>query len=197
MIEVEHRKVPDIAAEFGCTTANIYAVVAKLRRQAAERAQEDRPAQVPLALDEEQAADAGVSAIGDGATPAPAAMARASEPLPVAAPPPAQDRTVVAFEPPSEVKPPRNETKPVAPDTSVDMLQRRGGSRPVGAKLAKPGVGLVMRTADGEETLTPFRSLDDLLSAVKPILRATAKSSEPVWFSLQPVDLSTIDVEAA
>jgi hypothetical protein len=45
--------------------------------------------------------------------------------------------------------------------------------------------------------MTPFRSLDDLLSAIKPILRAGARSPEPVWFSLQPVDLATIDVDAA
>ena len=58
-------------------------------------------------------------------------------------------------------------------------------------------MGLIMRTLDGEETMTPFRSLDDLLSAIKPILRAGARSPEPVWFSLQPVDLATIDVDAA
>jgi hypothetical protein len=54
-----------------------------------------------------------------------------------------------------------------------------------------------MRTADGEESLAPFRSLDDLLSAIKPILRASARSVDPVWFSLQPVDLSALDSDAA
>ena len=51
-------------------------------------------------------------------------------------------------------------------------------SQGLGAKLAKPGVALMMRTAEGEENLTPFRSLDDLLSAVKPILRAAARSPD-------------------
>jgi hypothetical protein len=55
----------------------------------------------------------------------------------------------------------------------------------------------MMRTPEGEESLTPFRSLDDLLSAIKPVLRAAASSSEPVWFSLQPVDLASIDMDAA
>ena len=74
---------------------------------------------------------------------------------------------------------------------------RRPAPAAVGGKLAKPGMGLLMRTPDGEETMTPFRSLDDLLSAIKPILRAGARSPEPVWFSLQPIDLATIDVDAA
>jgi hypothetical protein len=45
-----------------------------------------------------------------------------------------------------------------------------------GARLAKPGMALLMRTPGGEENRIPFRSLDDLLSAVKPILRAVARS---------------------
>ena len=67
----------------------------------------------------------------------------------------------------------------------------------LGAALAKPGMALMMRTADGEENLTPFRSLDDLLSAVKPILRAAARSPDAVWFSIQPVDLAALDSDAA
>ena len=38
-----------------------------------------------------------------------------------------------------------------------------------------------MRSADGEENLTPFRSLEDLLSAIKPILWSGARSPDPVW----------------
>ena len=53
-----------------------------------------------------------------------------------------------------------------------------------------------MRTPEGDENLTPFRSLDDLLSAVKPILRAAARSPDAVWFSIQPVDLATLDSDA-
>ena len=58
-------------------------------------------------------------------------------------------------------------------------------------------MALVMRTAEGEENMTPFRSLDDLLSAVKPILRAAARSPDAVWFSIQPVDLASLDSDAA
>jgi hypothetical protein len=69
--------------------------------------------------------------------------------------------------------------------------------RGLGAALAKPGFGLAMRTAEGDENLTPFRSLDDLLSAVKPILRSAARSPDAVWFSIQPIDLATLESDAA
>ena len=65
---------------------------------------------------------------------------------------------------------------------SVPVPGRKGGG--LGVSLAKPGTALVMRTAEGEENMTPFRSLDDLLSAVKPILRAVACSPDAVWFSI-------------
>jgi hypothetical protein len=54
-----------------------------------------------------------------------------------------------------------------------------------------------MRTEDSDETVTPFRSLEDLLSAVKPILRAAARSPDPVWFSIRQIDLSEMEWEAA
>ncbi len=70
----------------------------------------------------------------------------------------------------------------------------KGGSRSgVGASLAKPGYALAMRGPEGDENMTPFRSLDDLLSAVKPILRAAARNPEAIWFSIQPIDLATLD----
>ena len=78
---------------------------------------------------------------------------------------------------------------------SVPVSGRKGGG--LGASLAKPGMALVMRTAEGEENRIPFRSLDDLLSAVKPILRAAARSPDAVWFPIQPVDLASLDSDAA
>ena len=54
-----------------------------------------------------------------------------------------------------------------------------------------------MRTAEGDESVTPFRSLDDLLSAVKPILRAAARSPDAVWFSIQSIDLAALESDAA
>jgi hypothetical protein len=59
----------------------------------------------------------------------------------------------------------------------------------------KSGYGLWTRAAEGDDNMMPFRSLDDLLSAIKPILRASAGSPEAVWFSIQPVDLADIDIE--
>jgi hypothetical protein len=111
----------------------------------------------------------------------------------MAEPRPPQEPRVVTFERPVPVP------APIPAPVSVQLREevRRPAPAAVGAKLAKPGMGLLMRTPDGEETMTPFRSLDDLLSAIKPMLRAGARSPEPVWFSLQPVDLATIDVDAA
>ena len=170
LVDVERRAVREIAAEFGCTPANIYSLLTKLRRGAGAPTPEDSETQPPLALE-------------DGLAPeAAAALSILAVPQPAPEPPPAE-RKVVTFER-APAAPAREATPRAAPAT-------------VGAKLAKPGMGLVMRTADGEETMTPFRSIDDLLSAIKPILRASARSPEPVWFSLQPVDLASIDVDAA
>ncbi len=80
-----------------------------------------------------------------------------------------------------------------APNAAPARNVAKGGG--VGGKLAKPGFGLHMRTAEGEESVAPFRSLEDLLSAAKNILRGSAKSPDPVWFSIQPLDLATIDAD--
>ncbi|MBB5696434.1 hypothetical protein [Muricoccus pecuniae] len=50
-----------------------------------------------------------------------------------------------------------------------------------------------MRAGDGEEAVSPFRSLDGLLAAAKPILRNAARSPEHVWFSIQSVDLDALE----
>ena len=174
LVDVERRPVREIAAEFGCTPAAIYVLLTKLRRAAAGVAAETQP---PLALEEETVAAAEV--------PGP----RAAPPPPAPAPPRQEEPRVVTFARPA----------PAAPPAPAPLREeaRRPASSSVGAKLAKPGMGLLMRTPDGEETMTPFRSLDDLLSTIKPILRAGARSPDPVWFSLQSIDLSTIDVDAA
>jgi hypothetical protein len=171
LVDVERRAVREIAAEFGCTPAAIYSLLTKLRREAAGAVPEPVETQAPLALGEEMAAEA----------PNPPA---APPPAMVVAPPP-RERGVVTFERAGPA-PARSEARRPAAAAAA-----------VGGKLAKPGMGLLMRTPEGEETMTPFRSIDDLLSAIKPILRAGARSPEPVWFSLQPVDLSTIDMDAA
>jgi hypothetical protein len=175
LVDVERRAVREIAAEFGCTPAAIYALLKKLRLASVGAAPEPAEPQPPLALGSGiEAAEAVTEAAAPVSAPSAAFVA-----------PPRQEepRRVVSFER-SAPEPTREQTRRPAPAA-------------VGAKLAKPGMGLVMRTPDGEETVTPFRSIDDLLSAIKPILRAGARSPEAVWFSLQRVDLSTVDVDAA
>ncbi len=195
MVDVEHRKVPDIAAEFGCTPANIYALVGKLRRQSIEA--ESRGAH------NRGAHNRGAHTRG-AHTQAPLALA--DDPPSTQVPAAAASPNVVVFErveaiqEPPAVSPPPPVFAPAAitpPPVATAQPARRSARGAPAIRLAKQGYGLVMRTSDGEENVAPFRSLDDLLSAVKPILRATATSAEPVWFSLQPIDLATLDMDAA
>jgi transposase-like protein len=174
LVDIERRAVREIAGEFGCTPAAIYALLTKLRRETAGALPEPGETQRPLALGEE---------MEDEVFNPPAAPAL--PPPATAAARPQEEHRVVTFERAAKV-PARQEARRPPEATAA-----------VGGKLAKPGMGLLMRTPDGEETMTPFRSIDDLLSAIKPMLRAGARSPEPVWFSLQPVDLSTIDMDAA
>jgi len=192
MVEVDHRKMTEIAAEYGCTPANISALVGKLRRRAAEGQQESARVQSALALEQEEAA---------AAAPVTAVLAEPPQDEPAAE----SDANVVAFERAAPSPTPRAPVQdtaaapsgPTEPPAHPGSGRRSAGTAAIGAKLAKPGFGLVMRSADGDESMTPFRSLDDLLSAIKPILRAGARSPDPVWFSLQPVDLATMDIDAA
>jgi hypothetical protein len=109
-------------------------------------------------------------------------------------PAPASDLFAAAVEAPAQPVKPAAPPPPPVSATVTELPRKRGG---IGASLAKPGFGLTMRAGDGDENMTPFRSLEDLLSAVKPILRASAKNPEPVWFSIQPIDLTTIEFDAA
>jgi hypothetical protein len=217
MVDVENRKVSEVAAEFGCTPANIYVLLGKLRRSMGE-ASGQGAAQQPLALDQAPPTVTAVVSASEEehrvAELEPAIEpAKPDRPESVETAPPSEENgNVLSFERTTlsavlaqetgqtEVRAvePVSSASPPAPKAARPPA-RTSGPAPtkVGAKLAKPGVGLVMRTADGEESLAPFRSLDDLLSAIKPILRASARSADPVWFSLQPVDLSVLDSDAA
>jgi hypothetical protein len=202
LVDVERRPVREIAAEFGCTAAAIYGILAKLRRQG-ESPETGSEAETDATAD--SATLPSVPTAGAQAQPSlvldsPSGPAIrvvdsvAESPAPNAATQPADAPVILAFEPPPG--------KPAGAMGRVDAPPARTPPRaaataPLGGRLARPGIGLVMRTEDGEETMTPFRSIDDLLSAIKPILRATARSPEPVWFSLQAVDLSAIEVDAA
>ena len=218
MVDGERRSVADVAAEYGCTKANIYTLLGKLRRNSSlgSTAQPRVPdtsqkRRLPASRNQEPAsstpgmhADEPVS--GDLFVPADRATEAATATMAVKPGdlPKSEDnldaRDRVAAE--SQSSPPI-----IAASKRVDagqMLEavartpQRGAASKrtgVGATLAKPGVALMMRTADGEENLTPFRSLDDLLSAIKPILRAAARSPDAVWFSIQPVDLASVESE--
>ncbi len=174
LASVEGRKVAEIAAEYGCSTANIYALLGKLRR-----AVPAAPPVEPVAASEAAAPRAVLE------------LAAEVAPLP--------DASVVdlfALPP----KPPQVE-KRAAPSTPPASREPAPAARvrppPRAAAPAKPGYGLTMRSPEGEDSVAPFRSLEDLLGAIKPILRAAATSAEPVWFCIQPVDLATLEEDAA
>ena len=168
-VEVEECKISDVAAEYGCSAANLYALLRKLRRAgvqpAASEPEDEAPAQA--AQGEKPAVDLF------------AAVAPAPPPLPVLRPAAPIVRPV---------QPP-----PARASDEIISMPKGGGRGGVGASLAKPGYALAMRGPEGDENLTPFRSLDDLLSAVKPILRAAARNPEAIWFSIQPIDLAALD----
>ncbi len=121
----------------------------------------------------------------------------AAEPPPASEEPaakPVADLFAAAATPPAR---PAQTPAAAEPHAATNVRELKQPAKGVGAKAAKPGYGLIMRTSEGEDSMTPFRSLDDLLSAVKPILRAAVRSPEAVWFSIQQVDLSTIELDVA
>ena len=182
MIDEEQCKVAEVAAAYSCTPANIYALLGKLRHAA-------------------RVARAGAAG-AEAATPT--LFEKASGPRAAGPEKPAEaDHPVAAVVRPAP-EPPKAPVQPAAPAvqaapprTATVTDLPRGQARGVGASRAKPGFGLAMRTAEGDEAMTPFRSLEDLLSAIKPILRAAARSPEPVWFAVQPIDLAMLDSDAA
>ncbi len=206
LVDVERRKVAEIAAEYGCTPANIYALLSKLRRASGDAPEaavpalaavpeEGRPVEATNATDLFAAAAVEISEpASPGVKPPRKRRAKTEAGLePSLAEAPVQ--AVLAESQPDQPAPAR----PAPVVHALLSLPRRepGKSGGLGASLAKPGFGLAMRTSEGDENLTPFRSLDDLLSAVKPILRSAARSPDAVWFSIQPIDLATLDSDAA
>ena len=173
-IEVDECKISEVAAEYSCSTANLYALLRKLRRAGVMPAPpepEEPAASLPEGAVPKAAADL-------FAAPAPAKPAPPRPAAPLARPP------APAFV---------ASAAPARPSAEIVPMPKGGGRGGVGASLAKPGYALAMRGPEGDENLTPFRSLDDLLSAVKPILRAAARNPEAIWFSIQPIDLATLD----
>ncbi|MFC0387845.1 hypothetical protein [Muricoccus vinaceus] len=240
-VEIGQQKVAAVAASYDCTPANIYAILAKLRREDTPEsklpddlpapAKPTKPLSAPLpapvaaASPSDPPSDDGLPLFG--IPPAP-------KPLQPEAPPAASVQGVVHLIPTKEV--PGEAASPalsdVPPGTSSDELlapalhpataarsglqappaspakPARSPAQPVGrpavskpepaagssnSKRAKTGIALLMRTSDGEEAVHPFRSIEELLSAAKPILRTAAKSPEPIWFSIQTVDLDALE----
>ncbi len=188
MVDGERRKVAEVAAEYGCTAANIYALLGKLRRAAPPAAEAISPGDEPVATP-------ALPAAPPPPTPAPAIVTGGRDLFAVVGRTNGETAAKLAAAPEQAV-----DAATATPARSVVTqlpAARRGERGGVGATMAKPGMALVMRTGDGDDNLTPFRSLDDLLSAIKPILRAAARSPDAVWFSIQPVDLATLDSDAA
>ncbi|MDN3563298.1 hypothetical protein ACFQY5_37725 [Paeniroseomonas aquatica] len=178
-IDIKGHKVAEVAAAYGCTPANIYAILARLRRQETPGAGQ---AVAAASITEVQATDAASADLLSGLTDV------ASEPTASVGPP---EQHAVA-----------SSASPAARPALVPPPPPRSGRREAPARLPLPaptlpatkaGYGLLMRTIDGEEAIHPFRSLEELLSAAKPILRMAARSSEPVWFSIQPIDLAALE----
>lgn len=236
-VELGQEKVAAVAASYDCTPANIYAILAKLRRE--DTTDSNQPVNAPpLAKSDEPApvispAPVAVAPPSDrelplfGTPPAfellppdprPAAMVQAvirpnfPEELPAAAASPALLETQpeepsaepIAPALPSvmpaaaEVQAPRSSAaksarRPTPPADRPSVSGPEPKAAPAKSKGGKTGIALMMRTSDGEEAVHPFRSIEELLSAAKPILRTAARSPEPIWFSIQTVDLDTLD----
>lgn len=226
MVSAEGRKVAEIAGLYGCSPANIYAILARLRREGVG-VPADAPELVPAPT-----SSADIAAPPEGPTrPKPvsatpgdlfaseghgSAWAKQPETISEFSEPqhgPKPESTIAATQQdevtsagPSEVTVLRSagtEARPAAaaPPAPAGSAARTSATASMAsvrpAKASKPGFALHMRTAEGDESSTPFRSLDDLLSAAKPILRTAARSPDTIWFSIQPVDLADVDSEAA
>ncbi len=228
MVSVEGRKVPEIAGLYGCTPANIYAILSKLRRQGdvasptasatPDRAPvQEHPAEMPLAPEGSSGAatrsrmsgDLLAAIEGDTTRPTPSEASSTTVDGQTASAlldqPEHDPQAAEAVIPPVEERPGAAVSEPRrAPELpSTPASNARTNSTPLSlvsakpAKVARPGYALCMRASDGDESSTPFRSLDDLLSAVRPILRSAARRSDQIWFSIQQVDLTDLDSEAA
>ena len=194
-VDVEGHKVADVAAAYGCTPANIYAILAKLRRQGAQDTGE--VASSPSVAEAAPTSVPAVSAVDDlfgalaaanSAPAAPAAMLPATPEPPAPANDKASPPAVAASDPP-----PARVLSPASARSGRAGAASRSSVAAPSSRPSKTGYALLMRTSDGEEAVNPFRSLDELLAATKPILRTAARSPEPIWFSIQQVDLNALE----
>jgi hypothetical protein len=220
LVDVEGKKVAEVAASYGCTPANIYAILNKTRRLAGEASTQAGPKSpavpVPAEADALLETPRAVVTCSDPAppadlfadipeqtTPRPKGPAETDE-VPASKEPVASgEHAPMAKAPAPKIKAQERVAAPPSPAPTSPPTSRADRGPPTaartprgGARIGKgTGVALLMRTSDGEETAHPFRSLEELLSASKPILRSAARSSEPIWFSIQQVDLDAFAAE--
>jgi hypothetical protein len=206
-VDEEGRKVAEVAAEYGCTPANIYAILTKARRQDSEPATTalSIPAVTPPVLAtaakarKVKAAPAKTAPIDlfagfgeEEPPPAPAPAGAPAKKTGPAKPGKAADRPAPQLEA-TKAKPSRAQSAPPALEKSGRKEPPPNDAAASAARVkGKPGYALIMRIVDGEETVNPFRSLDELLSASKLLLRTAVRSAEPIWFSIQQVDLESL-----
>ena len=188
-VDVEGQKVAEVAAAYGCTPANIYAILTKQRRQGDQDAGASAPAPAPVRVDpapaiptdlfagEIEESSRSVSPIVDVLQPKPTTAVPEISGLPAVSIP----------------EPPPRSAGTAVPEAGRGKTAPRRKVSPSTPSKGKTGYGLLMRTSDGEEAVHPFRSLEELLSAAKPILRTAARSAEPIWFSIHQVDLDTLE----
>ena len=191
-VDVEGQKVADVAAVYGCTPANIYAILAKLRRQDTQDTGDAvSPPSVaeasPTSVQPVAAADDLFGALAE-ADSAPAAMLPAAPETPSSVNDKASPPAVAASDPP-----PARVLPPASPRSGRAGAASKSSVPAPSSRPSKTGYALLMRTSDGEEAVNPFRSLDELLAATQPILRTAARSPEPIWFSIQQVDLDALE----
>jgi hypothetical protein len=194
-VDVEGHKVAEVAAAYGCTPANIYAILAKQRRQGAGDAGTAAP---PASQVEAEAGLLPVTAPTTATDLFGALPKAALEPTPPTLPVSnAPDSAAAEPQGPPPATRPASERPGPPPKPSASVRPGRGmaaskPAAPASPRAGKAGYALLMRTSDGEEAVNPFRSLDELLSAAKLILRTAARSPEPIWFSIQQVDLDSL-----
>ncbi|MBL6079636.1 transposase [Belnapia sp. T18] len=194
-VDVEGHKVAEVAATYGCTPANIYAILAKLRRQAAEEVTPAAPPPGPVTAEADAVPMMEQATATDLFGGLPEVPPEPMPSLPLASttpdlPPIEPERPLPTL--PGEPVQPEPQPRPAASGRATRVAEAKPARPAPPPRVAKAGYALLMRTSDGEEAVNPFRSLDELLSAAKPILRTAARSPEPIWFSIQQVDLDTL-----
>lgn len=182
--DAERVKTVDIAVTYGVAPRTINIILGKARADSAgagaPAVNDSSPAVLPPALAALEVAAPAVNAQVVEPEVGPVRLSTQSWDMEVAVPPetPAPVKLTVSAVPPARAA----EKEPV---------ERNQAARPKGN--SKAAYGLVTKTDDGEESIAPYRSLEDLLSTVKGTLRTAAQASDEVWFAIREIDLSDFE----